>query len=98
MMKAVCSGASSVQALTGAGSDVHALGVSGSVSLPVSCLISVPAYSELHSASLPPAHTLSPVFPVPCRRFPSLLSGFSLLPVASRCFPLLPVASRVCNR
>ena len=31
---------------------------------------------------------------VPSRRFPSLLSGFSLLPVASRCFPWLPVASR----
>merc|ERR1711953_86696 len=31
---------------------------------------------------------------VPSRRFPSLLSGFSLLPVASRGFPLLPVASR----
>ena len=31
---------------------------------------------------------------VPSRRFPSLLSGFSLLSVASRCFPWLPVASR----
>ena len=28
---------------------------------------------------------------VPSRRFPSLLSGFSLLPFASRAFPLLPV-------
>ena len=34
------------------------------------------------------------VLAVASRRFPSLLSGFSLLPVASRCFPWLPVASR----
>ena len=35
---------------------------------------------------------------VPSRRFPSLLSGFSLLPVASRGFPLLPVRIFAANQ